>query len=135
MRGVDAVIQVEATTPGTYVTLAGQRGASLSESAETIDVTSKSSGGAYEYDYGLYGWTMSMDGAYVLGNAEFLKLRDAMRNKTKVKVKWSETGSKGAIYSGDALVTSMELDAPYDAETTYSFELQGTGVITTTTNP
>lgn len=135
MRGVDVVIQVEGTTPGTYVTVAGQRGASLSESAETIDVTSKSSGGAYEYDYGLYGWTISCDGAYVLGNAEYQKLRNAMRNKQKVKVKWSETGVKGEIHQGDALVTSSELDAPYDGEVTYSFELQGTGVVSTTSNP
>jgi TP901-1 family phage major tail protein len=135
MRGVDVVIQVESATPGTYVTVAGQRGATLSESVETIDITTKGSAGAYEYDYGLYGWTISLDGAYILGDAQMNKLRDAMRNKTTVKVKWTETGTTGVVEQGTALVISRELDAPYDAETTYSIELQGTGKTTTTVNP
>lgn len=135
MRGVDVVIQVEGETTGTYVTVAGQRNATFSDSSETIDVTSKSSNGAYEYDYGLYGWSISMDGAYILGDDQMIKLRDAMRSKQMVKVKWSETGTKGAVEQGDALVISRDLDAPYDGETTYSIELQGTGMPTTTVNP
>jgi TP901-1 family phage major tail protein len=135
MRGVDVVIQVESATPGTYVTLAGQRNATLSESSDTIDMTSKSSGGAKEFDYGLYSWKMSLDGAYVLGNTEMIKLRDAMRNKAKVNVKWTETGSTGVVEQGSALVTSRDLDAAYDKEATYKMELIGTGRTTTTVNP
>lgn len=130
MKGVDVLIQIEATTPGTYVTVGGQRGATLSESSETIDVTSKDSAGNYEYEYGLFGWTVSCDGIYIDNEANYIKLRDAMKNKTKVKVQ-VKIGTGTAVRKGDALVISSELDAPYDGEVTYSLELQGTGALAT----
>lgn len=136
MRGVDVVIQVESVaTPGTYVTVAGQRGAQLSESTNTIDITSKSSAGAKEFDYGLYEWKISLDGAFIIGNTEMHTLRDAMRNKTTVNVKWSENGSGATVEQGKALVISRDLDGAYDKEATYKITLQGTGKTTTTTNP
>jgi TP901-1 family phage major tail protein len=135
MRGVDIVVQVEGATPGTYITIASQKGAKFTEDVDTIETTSKSSGGWKEYDYALGGWKISCDGAYVLNDVAYDKLKTAMRAKTKVKVKWSETGTSGDVEQGDALVTSRELDAPYDDAVTYSFELQGTGAPSTTTNP
>lgn len=135
MRGVDIVVQVEGATPGTFITIASQQGAKYTEEVDTIETSSKSSNGWKEYDYALAGWKISCDGAYVLGDAAYAKLKAAMRNKTKVKAKWSETGSKGEVESGDALVTSRELDAPYDDAVTYSFELLGTGAPSTTVNP
>ncbi|AGK52033.1 phage tail tube protein [Bacillus sp. 1NLA3E] len=135
MRGVDVIIQVEGAVAGTFITIASQRGAKFTEEVDTIETTSKSSNGWKEYDYALAGWKISCDGAYVLNDAAYDKLKTAMRNKTKVKAKWSETGSSGDVETGDALVTSRELDAPYDAEVTYAFELLGTGSPTTVTNP
>jgi TP901-1 family phage major tail protein len=130
MRGVDILIQVEdpAAVAGTYITVGGQRGATLSESNETLDVTTKDSGGAYEYDYGLYGWTISCDGLYVPDDVGYTALKTAFRDKTKVKVRIQEEGT--ATEEGEALVISKELDGPYDAEVTYTLELQGTGKLT-----
>jgi TP901-1 family phage major tail protein len=126
MRGVDILIKVEdPVTAGTYVTVGGQRNATLSESSETIDNTSKDSGGAYEYDYGLYGWTVSADGLYITDDAGYQELRNAMRNKNKVKIQISEKGT--ATKEGEALVISSELEGPYDGEVTYSVEFQGSG--------
>jgi TP901-1 family phage major tail protein len=135
MRGVDIVVQVEGATPGTYVTIASQRGAKFKEDVDTIELTSKSSAGWKEYDYGLAGWKISCDGAYVLSDTAYYKLITCMRGKTKAKAKWTETGTSGDVHQGDVIVTSRELDAPYDKEVTYSFELLGTGPITTTVNP
>jgi TP901-1 family phage major tail protein len=127
MRGVDILIQVEsATTPGTYVTLAGQRNATFSEEAETIDITSKLSGGYVENDYGLGSWNVSCDGVYVRGDAQLTALRDAQRAKELVKCRWVETGST-QVEEGFAVITSREIEGPYDAEATYSLELTGTG--------
>lgn len=132
MRGVDILLLVEdPATPGTYITVGGQRGATLSESAETIDETSKDSNGFYEYDYGLGGWNISFDGVYIGDEAGYLALKDAMRAKEKILVRIQE-GTSGPVESGTALVTSKDLEAPYDAEATYSGELQGTGQLTTT---
>jgi TP901-1 family phage major tail protein len=129
MRGVDILLLVEdEATPGTFIAVGGQRNATLSESAETIDETSKDSNGNYEYDYGLGGWTISYDGVYISNEAGYIALKNAMRQKKKVKVRVQE-GATGPIEEGMALVTSRELEAPYDAEATYSGELQGTGAL------
>jgi TP901-1 family phage major tail protein len=134
MRGVDILIMVEdAVTAGTYVEVGGQRNATFSEEVETIDVTSKSSDGYTESDYGLGSWSISCDGVYVLGDAQYKALKDAMRNKEKVKVRWAETGTGGQTEEGFALVTSRELEAPFDAEVTYTVELTGSGKPTATT--
>lgn len=125
MRGVDVLIEVEQDAGGTFIVVGGQRGATLSESNETIDITSKDSGGAFEYDYGLYGWTISCDGLYIKDDEGYEALKTAMREKKKIKVKVKEEGTE--TLSGEALVISKELDGPYDAEVTYSVELQGTG--------
>lgn len=134
MRGVDILLLVQTGEDGTtgdpiYTAVGGQRNATLSESAETIDTTSKDSNGNYEYDYGLGGWSISFDGVYVTGEAAYAALKTAMRNKEKIKVRIQENG--GSIEEGMALVTSRDLEAPYDAEATYSGELQGTGALTT----
>lgn len=127
MRGVDILVLVEsAVTPGTFVAVAGQRNATFSEEAETIDVTSKMSDGYTENDYGLGSWNISCDGVYVLGNAQLIALRDAMRSKTLVKVRWTETGATKSE-EGFAVITSREIEAPYDDAATYSIELTGSG--------
>jgi TP901-1 family phage major tail protein len=132
MRGVDILLMVEGATAETWVPVGGQRSASLNESVETIDTTSKDSGGNYEYDYGLAGWTVSCDGVHVSGEENFGKLKAAMRAKEKIKIRITEsTGATPIIEEGMALVISRDLEAPYDAEVTYAVELQGTGALTT----
>jgi TP901-1 family phage major tail protein len=131
MRGVDILLMVNTAASGApvWTAVGGQRGATFTEESETVDTTSKDSDGAYEYDYGLYGWKISCDGVYVPSEAAYTALKTAMRNKTKIKVRITEDGT--ATEEGEALVTSRELDAPYDDTVTYSVELQGTGVLTT----
>jgi len=124
MRGVDIIIEVQKDAD-TFITVGGQRGATLSESNETIDITSKDSGGAYEYDYGLYGWTISCDGLYIKDDEGYEALGNAMRNKEKVRVQVKEEGQATKV--GEALITTKDLEGPYDSEVTYSVEFQGTG--------
>lgn len=127
-RGVDVLIQVQIAS--TWTTVAGQRGATLSEEAETVEITSKSSPGqAKEYEYGYYGWKISLNGVHDKAGAGYSNLRDALRNKTKVQVQVLDAGS---TLGGLALVTSCEYDAPHDGEQTYSIELLGTGALTNT---
>lgn len=127
VKGVDILILVDTGTEGSpqWTPVGGQRNATLSENNDTIEVTHKASGGYKEYEYGLGDWTISADGVYISDEAGYMALVDAMRQKKKVKVRWEEAGQ--AVYEGLALVTSRDLEAPYDGEATYSLELQGTG--------
>jgi TP901-1 family phage major tail protein len=130
MRGVDILLMVNTGTDAVpvWTAVAGQRNATLAEESETIDITSKDSQGAFEYDYGFYGWTIDADGVYVKDDAGYQELKDAIRNKQKIKVRIQEEGV--ATEEGMALVTSAEFEGSYDAEVTYSVSLQGTGKLT-----
>lgn len=130
VKGVDILILVEDPgMAGTYITVGGQRGATLSETNDTIETTHKLTNGAKTFEYSFYSYTISCDGVYILSDAAYTALVNAMRQKTKVKVRWSEEGTD--IYEGTCLVVSRDLEGAYDAEATYSMELQGDGNITT----
>lgn len=130
VKGVDILIYANTGTEAipVWTVVGGQRGATLSEKAEPIDVTAKDSGGYQEFEYGLASWTISADGVYVESEAGYAALVNAMRQKQKIKVRWNEGGTD--TYEGLALVTSRDLEGPYDGEATYSLELQGSGVPT-----
>lgn len=129
VKGVDLLIFVEDPgTPGSYIIVGGQRGATLSESVETIEVTNKLSNGYKEFEYGFGEWSISADGVYIKDDAAFTALKNAMRNKQKVKVRVQEEGQY--TEEGFALVTSRELEGAYDGEATYSLEFTGTGLLT-----
>lgn len=134
MRGVDILISVNTGTTAapTWTVVGGQRGAKLSEKSDTIETTSKDSAGVKNFDYGLYEWSISADGVYINDDKAYEAIRTAMRTKQTVQVKIKEpTGANGStnVQIGTALVTSSELDAPYDAEVTYSVDLQGSGTL------
>jgi TP901-1 family phage major tail protein len=129
-KNVKVLILAQTGTDGTtgdpiFTVVGGQRNASLSESAETIDVTSNDSNGANEFDYGLSTWTISCDGIYVPSDTAYVALKDAIRNKTNVLVQVQEDGVQAE--QGTALVISREVSGSYNGETTYTVELQGTG--------
>jgi TP901-1 family phage major tail protein len=133
MRGVDILLMVNTGTDAVpvWTAVGGQRNATLTEESETIDITSKDSNGAFEYDYGFYGWNIDGDGVYVKNDVGFQELKDAIRNKQKIKVRIQEEGTD--VEEGMALVISREFEGAYDAEVTYSVSLQGTGELTTPT--
>jgi len=141
MRGVDILIMIDkdslASTPtgvAEWVAAGGQRNATISEKNEALDVTTKDGGaGAYEYEYGLYGWSISADGVYSPSQEAFTLLKKAMRSRKKIKVRVSEAGSP--TEEGEAIITSFDTEAPYDDSATYSMEFQGTGFLTEVTAP
>lgn len=129
VKGVDILVMVDTgtTEAPAWTAVAKQRGASLKEKSDTIDVTSKDSNGNKEFEYGLYSWNVSCDGLFVVDDTAYEKLKTAMRDKVKVKLRIKE----GTITEeGTALVTSRELEGPYEKDATYQVEFQGTGALT-----
>jgi TP901-1 family phage major tail protein len=137
VRGVNILVMIDLdqliTTPTgvpDWAAIGGQQSATFSEEVEAIDTTSKDgNSGGYDYESGLYGWTVSADGLYVKNDEAYGALKTAMRQGKKVKLRIQEEGQ--AIEEGLALVTSRELEAGYDEMATYSVEFQGIGVPTT----
>ena len=104
--------------------LAGQRGATLNRSAETIDITNKVSAGWKESITSVKEWSVDCDGVFVADDVALKALETAFNANTVVDVKISD-GTWG--YKGKAIITDFPIDAPYDDAATYSLTLQGTG--------
>ncbi|MEB6213526.1 phage major tail protein, TP901-1 family [Enterococcus casseliflavus] len=129
IKGIDFLVKVNTGTTElpNYVSVAGQRGASLSRDAETMDSTSKDSQGWNENLSGFKSWSIDSDGLLVEDDAGYLALEDAYMEGEPVII--SLTTASGNKYEGKAIVTSLPLDAPYDDLATYEVTFTGTGAL------
>lgn len=129
MKGLDVLIKVNVGTEDTpeYVAVGAQRGASLSRSAETLDKTSKDSDGWQESLAGLKSWSISTDGLLILDDEGYEALENAYMMSENVLVQFST--KSGAMFEGDAIITAIDLDAPYDDLISYTAEFQGSGAL------
>ena len=112
-----------------------QVGALLSNSfnaaADMLDATTKDSAGAKEYISGEYGWGMSFESLYDPAATEgFSEALGYVKAGTSLDVYWGGVTAADAYFNGNALMSSVDLSGPKNEVSSYSGELQGTGVIT-----
>lgn len=126
-RGIDFLIKVNVGTPEAleYKAVGAQRGASLSRSAETLDKTSKDSDGWQESLAGLKSWSISTDGLLIFDDEAYLALEEAYMNGENVLIQMASKA--GSLFEGEAIITTIDLEAPYDDLATYSAEFTGAG--------
>lgn len=127
MLGADVLVYLKGTGTAAATLIGGQRGASLEISRDTIETTTKGTGITRSYIAGLASWSVSCDALVIDNETSFKLFRNAILEGTaivKLEIKIGKT-----IYTGDAVITSYSLDAPYDAEATYSVSFQGTGAL------
>jgi TP901-1 family phage major tail protein len=123
IRGLEILLYVGGKEVG------GQRGASLSMSADELDVTDKNTTGYKKFLVGLKEWSISCDGLVVLNEQGYDALFNAFIAGDVIEVELKkEDGSFG--YKGDVVISSMDFDAQYDDALTYSCELKGAGDLT-----
>ena len=122
IKGLDVLIKVGSQVVG------GQRNASLEMSAETIDTTVKSTGGWAAKIPGIKSWTSSCDGVYFLDDAGLQAAQTAFMNGTEVQLVFSN--SSGLAYSGQAVITSMSVEAGQEDIVSYTISFEGTGALT-----
>jgi predicted secreted protein len=121
----------------TWNPVGGQSGIKITETNSTKERKGhklSADGNVKSYEYDMYDWKVSLDGALVPDDAAYIKLKDACRNQEKVLVREitrvGETDT--AQRQGLALITSIDEDGPYNDDSTFAIELQGTGKLTTT---
>ena len=122
IKGLDVLIKVGSQVVG------GQRNASLEMSAETIDTTVKSTGGWASKIPGIKSWTSSCDGVYFVDDAGLEAAQTAFMNGTAVSLEFSN--SSGLTYSGQAVITSMSVEAGQEDVVSYTISFEGTGALT-----
>lgn len=124
VKGIDVLVQIKVND--SYVTLGGQRGATLNRSAETIDITNKVSGGWMENMAGFKEWSIDCDGLIVATDTAFNTLETAFENGTEVLLQFS---NGTMTYTGSAVITDFPIEAPYDDALTYSLSFTGNGAL------
>lgn len=109
--------------------------ATLTVNAEPIEINCKGSGGWNKSIPGQKNWTISGSG-YMAFDASFggIDIMDLLIDDTQATFKFGNDVTGDFAYTGDATITSVTWEAPYNEGSTFSFEATGDGAITKSTN-
>ncbi|HBF7594791.1 TPA: phage major tail protein, TP901-1 family [Clostridioides difficile] len=133
VAGVDVLLKIKKDESNTVV-LGGQKGASLSRSAETIDVSDKTSGGWSEAIMGLKSWSVECDGFVTLGDEGLKLMHTAFDERKALDIEIKVGGTEGYTYTGSVVITDFPEEFSYDSAVTYSLSLQGASPLVRTEN-
>jgi TP901-1 family phage major tail protein len=97
---------------------------------ETIEVTSKDSGGVAEYQSGKQDGTLSVEGYVDPSKGNYSRLFNLIKGSKVVKFRVSDGVSTNFRYVGDAIVTNLNRAGENDSPESFSAELQITGDVT-----
>ena len=124
---------INATDFGIYIggsKIACATSASVSRTMSPRDATCKDSGGNSESLEGLMEWSMEGEGFFALDAAYgFVDLNAVFIARSVVTVRFSTETSGDEYYEGTAFLTDLSSDAGVEESQTFSFSLQGTGVL------
>ena len=121
IKGLDVLIKVGAQVVG------GQRNASIELSSESIDTTTKQSGGWTTKVAGIKSWTSSCDGVYFVDDAGIQAVYEAFEGGNEVELEFSNTS--GVYHKGTAIITSISEEAGQDDVVSYTMAFEGTGAL------
>ena len=124
LNATDVILKV--TTASGLEAVAHSTSASLSMNMDLRDSTTKSSGGWQDNLGGLRSFELSGDAFVEISGtgADILELWTAWNARTAVAIEFSATGM---VYTGNALITSISIDAGVEDNATFSVSLTGTG--------
>lgn len=124
VAGVDVLLKVKNNSEQMIV-VGGQTGASLSRSAETIDVSDKTSSGWSESIMGLKSWSVECDGFVTLGDEGLKLIHQAFDERKAIEIEIKVGAETGYTYKGSVVITDFPEEFAQDSAVTYSLSLQG----------
>ena len=133
--GKDYLLSINTATAvkPVWTLIGGQRGSSLKRTADSIDVSHKTSGGWKSTKAGLRGWSVDLDGLVLLQDAGLEALETAFNEGKEVNVKFEYPDKK--YRTGWAALTDLSIEAPHDGEASLSGTLEGNGPLSDLTAP
>lgn len=108
---------------------------SLQLTRDTRDVSNKDSGGWKAVKTGQKSWSISTEGLYnPSGTNGYIALYNAWTAGTELTLTLKSAGNPTGDYywSGSAVITSLQMNAPNEGNATFSVTFQGTGALTMT---
>jgi len=125
IAGVDVLVKTG--TPSAVV--GGQSGATINRSMNVIETTDKTSNGWVTKIGGTKEWSVELEAFMVVGDAGFVALNTAFKNRTEVDV---EVAVAGITFKGKALISDFPIELPQDDAVTFSITLEGSGELVET---
>lgn len=110
-----------------YTALSCEVSASMSMERDLLDSSGKCSDNK-TYEYGLFGWTMSVDGVYTASDSGVDEIRDNCHDSDKALIQYKTFG--GEIRSGTVLVSNFTTDSAVGDVVKWSASLTGDGALT-----
>jgi len=143
INGTDLLLYYSTDEGSTWTALAHATSHSISYSMATREVSDKASGTAKKIAPGRTSFSGSADGlvTYVAG-CDYHTLLDFIKNRTMLKIASAQDDGLGepdsdtvatgtnAYYTGDIYLTSVDITASDDDNTTYSVSFEGNGDLT-----
>ncbi len=132
--GKDYLLYVNTGTVATpvWTLIGGQRGSSLGRTADSIDLSHKTSGGWKSAGAGLRGWSIDLDGLVLLNDTGLEALETAFENGKNIHLKFEYPDGK--YRTGWAAVTDLSIETPHDGEASLSGTLEGNGALSALTD-
>ena len=138
-NGTDLILKVSPSDGASELKLMHATSCSLSVNTDTIDVSTKDSGGFRDIIGGQKSFSLSADGLMdmdgVAADTEPDELFTQMMNRTAVTFVFTRatTASGQYTYSGSGFITSLEYTGGVEDAPTYSVSIEGTGTLTQNT--
>lgn len=127
VRGLDLIMKVGS------VAIGGQKNAKVSMKSDVLDTSTKTSGDWKRNIAGAKEWSATCDGFYYIDDTGYKAAVTAFLGSTEVDIVLANEGNTVG-FKGKALITGLDIDAPYDDAMSYSIELTGTGALTEVTS-
>lgn len=121
-RGLELLLYVGENVIG------GQKDASISMEADSIDISNKNDFGWSSTIGGAKSWSVSTNALFITDDVGQKALMQAFINGTNLEVKLKNT-DETVYFAGTAQITSIEIGATYDDVCTMDMELQGIGAL------
>lgn len=128
--GGDWILCIFTANGDRLLAIDGQQGLNISRSAETVEVTSKTTEGNWKSQIaGAKEWSIDSDGVYVMGAESHKLLGRLFESSDLVCLKVIDKRNLKSLFGGLACITDYSIDAPYDDAVTYSLSLSGNGAL------
>jgi len=106
---------------------------SMSFNTDMREVTSATDNNFRSYKPNLSTWTVNCSGLAATVEYTFAQIAEDWKNRTLITVQFTfNTGTEFITFSGNAMITGLELGGNLRAAATYNVSLQGSGGITIT---
>jgi predicted secreted protein len=110
--------------------LGGARNVTINFNQETIDATSRDSSRWGEYLVGRRTWTIDFEALYIYTDVAKRALLNHINAASPADLDVIVTMPDGITYTGKALLTSFQLNGPFEDALVASGSLQGTDALT-----